>query len=97
MKLGVGKCGRYNVGKDYVCAKGPGYSWTELKNLLQEAESPRLQSLYNHSLRLLFFVRQFDRIFFLETSNIPTKLIGYVKKHNRRKAATQSQRSGFIP
>jgi len=30
----VGKCGRYNVGKDYMCAKGPGYSWTELKNLL---------------------------------------------------------------
>ena len=26
MKCGVGKCGRCNVGKDYVCVKGPVYS-----------------------------------------------------------------------
>ncbi len=32
MKCGVGKCGRCNVGKDYVCVKGPVYCWAELKN-----------------------------------------------------------------
>lgn len=36
MKCGVGKCGRCNVGKDYVCVKGPVYSWAELKQLPQE-------------------------------------------------------------
>ncbi|MBI4756919.1 MAG: FAD/NAD(P)-binding protein [Betaproteobacteria bacterium] len=36
MKCGVGKCGRCNVGKDYVCVKGPVYSWAELKGLPQE-------------------------------------------------------------
>ncbi|BCB25742.1 hydrogenase [Sulfurimicrobium lacus] len=36
MKCGVGKCGRCNVGKDYVCVKGPVYSWAELKKLPQE-------------------------------------------------------------
>ena len=36
MKCGVGKCGRCNVGKDYVCVKGPVYSWAELKNLPEE-------------------------------------------------------------
>jgi sulfhydrogenase subunit gamma (sulfur reductase) len=36
MKCGVGKCGRCNVGKDYVCVKGPVYSWAELKTLPQE-------------------------------------------------------------
>ena len=36
MKCGVGKCGRCNVGKDYVCVKGPVYSWDELKDLPQE-------------------------------------------------------------
>lgn len=36
MKCGVGKCGRCNVGRDYVCVKGPVYSWAELKNLPQE-------------------------------------------------------------
>ena len=36
MKCGVGKCGRCNVGKDYVCVKGPVYSWAQLKTLPQE-------------------------------------------------------------
>jgi len=36
MKCGVGKCGRCNVGKDYVCVKGPVYSWNDLKELPQE-------------------------------------------------------------
>ncbi len=43
------------------------------------------------------FVVQFNRMPSLEVSNIPTKLIRYVKGHNRRKAATQSQRPGSIP
>ena len=36
MKCGVGKCGRCNTGKDYVCVSGPVYSWAQLKNLPQE-------------------------------------------------------------
>lgn len=36
MKCGVGKCGRCNVGKDYVCVSGPVYTWATLKNLPQE-------------------------------------------------------------
>lgn len=36
MKCGLGKCGRCNVGKDYVCVKGPVYSWAVLKNLPEE-------------------------------------------------------------
>jgi len=36
MKCGIGKCGRCNLGKDYVCTKGPVYSWAELKKLPQE-------------------------------------------------------------
>lgn len=36
MKCGIGKCGRCNVGKDYVCVKGPVYSWAVLKNLPAE-------------------------------------------------------------
>ncbi len=36
MKCGLGKCGRCNVGKDYVCTKGPVYSWAELKKLPEE-------------------------------------------------------------
>jgi NAD(P)H-flavin reductase len=36
MKCGIGKCGRCNVGKDYVCVKGPVYSWAELKELPEE-------------------------------------------------------------
>ncbi|MEE8394031.1 MAG: FAD/NAD(P)-binding protein, partial [Rhodospirillales bacterium] len=27
MKCGIGKCGRCNIGKDYVCIDGPVYSW----------------------------------------------------------------------
>lgn len=33
MKCGLGKCGRCNVGKDYVCVNGPVYSWADLKLL----------------------------------------------------------------
>jgi NAD(P)H-flavin reductase len=36
MKCGVGKCGRCNVGKDYVCTHGPVYCWSELKDLPEE-------------------------------------------------------------
>ncbi|MBI4743017.1 MAG: FAD/NAD(P)-binding protein [Betaproteobacteria bacterium] len=36
MKCGVGKCGRCNVGKDYVCVKGPVYCWDDLKGLPAE-------------------------------------------------------------
>ncbi|OHC76499.1 MAG: heterodisulfide reductase subunit F [Rhodospirillales bacterium RIFCSPLOWO2_12_FULL_58_28] len=36
MKCGIGKCGRCNIGKDYVCMKGPVYSWADLKALPQE-------------------------------------------------------------
>jgi sulfhydrogenase subunit gamma (sulfur reductase) len=36
MKCGIGKCGRCNVGKDYVCTNGPVYSWAQLKTLPQE-------------------------------------------------------------
>ena len=36
MECGIGKCGRCNVGKDYVCVKGPVYSWAQLKDLPQE-------------------------------------------------------------
>lgn len=43
MELGVGECGYYNGGKEYVCAMRLVYSWAELKHLLQEAESSRLQ------------------------------------------------------
>ena len=36
MKCGIGKCGRCNIGKHYVCVHGPVYSWAALKNLPQE-------------------------------------------------------------
>lgn len=36
MKCGIGKCGRCNIGKDYVCTQGPVYSWAQLKELPQE-------------------------------------------------------------
>lgn len=36
MKCGVGKCGRCNIGRHYVCKDGPVYSWAELKLLPQE-------------------------------------------------------------
>lgn len=36
MKCGIGKCGRCNIGKHYVCKDGPVYSWEELKQLPQE-------------------------------------------------------------
>ena len=36
MKCGLGKCGRCNTGKDYVCVSGPVYSWADLKKLPEE-------------------------------------------------------------
>ncbi len=36
MKCGIGKCGRCNIGKHYICKDGPVYSWAELKTLPQE-------------------------------------------------------------
>lgn len=36
MKCGIGKCGRCNVGKDYLCVNGPVYNWEQLKQLPQE-------------------------------------------------------------
>lgn len=36
MKCGIGKCGRCNVGKDYVCVNGPVYCWADLKKLPAE-------------------------------------------------------------
>ena len=36
MKCGIGKCGRCNIGRHYICKDGPVYSWAELKNLPQE-------------------------------------------------------------
>jgi sulfhydrogenase subunit gamma (sulfur reductase) len=36
MKCGIGKCGRCNVGRHYMCKDGPVYSWAELKLLPQE-------------------------------------------------------------
>jgi NAD(P)H-flavin reductase len=33
MKCGIGKCGRCNIGKHYVCVHGPVYSWADLKKL----------------------------------------------------------------
>jgi NAD(P)H-flavin reductase len=36
MKCGLGKCGRCNLGRHYVCKDGPVYSWAELKVLPQE-------------------------------------------------------------
>jgi NAD(P)H-flavin reductase len=36
MKCGIGKCGRCNIGRHYVCKDGPVYSWAELRQLPQE-------------------------------------------------------------
>jgi sulfhydrogenase subunit gamma (sulfur reductase) len=36
MKCGLGKCGRCNVGKIYICKDGPVFSWKALKSLPQE-------------------------------------------------------------
>ena len=36
MKCGIGKCGRCNIGKDYVCTKGPVFSLAQLKALPDE-------------------------------------------------------------
>jgi len=36
MKCGVGKCGRCNVGKLYVCKDGPVFSKEQLNNIPAE-------------------------------------------------------------
>jgi sulfhydrogenase subunit gamma (sulfur reductase) len=36
MKRGIGKCGRCNVGKKYVCKDGPVFSLAELDKLTKE-------------------------------------------------------------
>ncbi len=36
MKCGIGKCGRCNIGKEYVCIDGPVYCWADLKELPQD-------------------------------------------------------------
>jgi sulfhydrogenase subunit gamma (sulfur reductase) len=37
MKCGIGKCGRCNVGKKYVCSEGPVFSQAELARLTSES------------------------------------------------------------
>ncbi|MEW6679733.1 MAG: FAD/NAD(P)-binding protein [bacterium] len=36
MKCGIGKCGRCNIGKTYVCKDGPVFSLKEIKNMPDE-------------------------------------------------------------
>ena len=36
MKCGIGKCGRCNVGKVYVCKDGPVFTYTQLQELPPE-------------------------------------------------------------
>ena len=36
MKCGIGKCGRCNIGSDYICLDGPVFSLAELKKLPPE-------------------------------------------------------------
>jgi sulfhydrogenase subunit gamma (sulfur reductase) len=36
MKCGVGKCGRCNVGKTYVCKDGPVFTFAQVKELPPE-------------------------------------------------------------
>ena len=36
MKCGIGKCGRCNIGKYYVCIDGPVFSYEQLKNMPKE-------------------------------------------------------------
>ncbi len=38
MKCGIGKCGRCNIGSEYVCKDGPVYNYQELKNMKPEHE-----------------------------------------------------------
>jgi len=33
MKCGIGKCGRCNIGRSYVCADGPVYTYAQIKQL----------------------------------------------------------------
>jgi NAD(P)H-flavin reductase len=36
MKCGIGKCGRCNIGKEYVCKDGPVFSYVQLKSMQGE-------------------------------------------------------------
>jgi NAD(P)H-flavin reductase len=36
MKCGVGKCGRCNVGDEYVCKEGPVYTAAEVKKMYSD-------------------------------------------------------------
>jgi len=36
MKCGIGKCGRCNVGKYYVCVDGPVFTLEQLQNMPPE-------------------------------------------------------------
>ena len=36
MKCGIGKCGRCNIGSQYICLDGPVFDLTQLKQLPQE-------------------------------------------------------------
>ncbi len=36
MKCGIGKCGRCNVGSQYVCLDGPVFTWAQLEKLPAE-------------------------------------------------------------
>jgi NAD(P)H-flavin reductase len=36
MKCGIGKCGRCNIGRSYVCVDGPVYNYAQLKQLGSE-------------------------------------------------------------
>jgi sulfhydrogenase subunit gamma (sulfur reductase) len=36
MKCGIGKCGRCNVGSQYVCLHGPVFTWAQLEKLPAE-------------------------------------------------------------
>jgi NAD(P)H-flavin reductase len=36
MKCGIGKCGRCNIGKNFVCKDGPVFSYADLEGLPEE-------------------------------------------------------------
>jgi hypothetical protein len=36
MKCGVGKCGRCNIGKTYVCLDGPVFTYAQIRQLPPE-------------------------------------------------------------
>jgi NAD(P)H-flavin reductase len=36
MKCGIGKCGRCNIGSEYICLDGPVFNLAQLRQLPQE-------------------------------------------------------------